>query len=89
MIQLTGRANYRAYGNVIGVDLLNDDQWERVATDPDLAVDVACWFWETRGLNPLADANDVMAITKKINGGFNGLDDRRRQLARAEFFLSA
>jgi len=89
LIQLTGRANYRAYGTAIGVDLLSDNQWTRVATDADLAADVACWFWQTRGLNPLADNDDVEAITRKINGGTNGIEDRRRQLARAQFFLGA
>ena len=57
------------------------------ATDPALAVDVACWFWESRNLNALADADDVKAITRRINGGYNGLDDRMAYLARARFFL--
>jgi putative chitinase len=88
LIQLTGRANYRAYGAAIGVDLLSNNQWERVATDADLAVDVACWFWQTHDLNPFADADDLTSITRKINGGLNGFDDRQRQLARSKFFLS-
>ncbi len=87
LIQLTGRANYRAYGQAIGVDLLSDDNARRVATEPDLAVDVACWFWETRALNSLADTDDVRAITRRINGGLNGLPDRERQLGRGKFFL--
>ena len=87
LIQLTGRANYRAYGAAVGIDLLSGDNARRVATDPDLAVDVACWFWETRGLNVLADRDDVTAVTRKINGGLNGFPDRQRQLARARFFL--
>ena len=66
---------------------MSGDNARRVATDPDLAVDVACWFWETRGLNVLADRDDVTAITRKINGGLNGFPDRQRQLARARFFL--
>jgi putative chitinase len=89
LIQLTGRANYRAYGLSIGVDLLAGDAAARVATDPALAVDVACWFWTTRRLNELADRDDVEAITRRINGGLNGLDDRKRLLARARFFLAA
>ena len=87
LIQLTGRANYRAFGQAIGVDLLADPQ--RVATDPDLAVAVACWFWKARGLNALADQDDAGAVTKRINGGLNGLADRLRKLERARFFLGA
>lgn len=81
LIQLTGRANYAAYGAAIGADLLADPA--QVATNPALAVDVACWFWESRGLNALADANDLERITRRINGGLNGLADRRAIMARA------
>lgn len=51
LIQLTGRANYQAYGKSISIDLTVGENWLRVARDPELAVDVACWFWETRKLN--------------------------------------
>jgi putative chitinase len=87
LIQLTGRANYRAFGQAIGVDLQANP--ERVATDPDLAVEVACWFWKNRGLNALADHDDAEAVTRRINGGVNGLADRLRTLERARFFLRA
>jgi putative chitinase len=87
LIQLTGRSNYQAYGTAIGVDLVNNDNWLRVSTDPNLAVDVACWFWDRNGLNALADNDDIRGITKKINGGFNGLDDREQKLGRGKFFL--
>lgn len=87
LIQLTGRANYAAYGRAIGRDLLADPT--PVASDPALAVDVACWFWETRGLNALADADDVERVTRRINGGLNGLADRQAYLRRARFFLGA
>ena len=89
LIQLTGRANYRAFGQAIGVDLLSGDNPQRIATDPWLAVEVACWFWQARGLNALADADDAHAVTRRINGGLNGLADRLRQLDRARFFLQA
>ena len=85
LIQLTGRANYTAYGAAIGKDLLT--QPELVATDPLLAVDVACWFWETHKINTLADADDIQAVTRRINGGLNGLADRQAYLRRAKFFL--
>lgn len=89
LIQLTGRANYRAFGEAIGVDLLSGDNPQRVATDPGLAVEVACWFWQAHALNALADNNDARAVTRRINGGLNGLADRLRQLDRARFFLRA
>lgn len=85
LIQLTGRTNYSAYGKAIDRDLLSDPSV--VATNPDLAVDVACWYWETRKLNPLADADDVEAVTHKVNGGLNGLEDRKAYLRRGKFFL--
>ncbi len=89
LIQLTGRENYTAYGDAIGVNLVEGDNPRRLATDPDLAVDVACWFWRTHGLNALADQDDVLTITRRINGGLNGLADRERQLVRGKFFLVA
>jgi predicted chitinase/peptidoglycan hydrolase-like protein with peptidoglycan-binding domain len=88
LIQLTGRANYREYGRAIGreAELLADP--ELLATDSDLCVDVAGWFWVKRNLNTLADADDLTGITKRINGGLNGLEDRRRLLKRAKALLS-
>jgi putative chitinase len=87
LIQLTGRANYQAYSDAIGRNLVDGDNPHLLATDPDLAVDVACWFWQTHGLSGLADRDDVIGITKKINGGLNGLPDRERLLGRGRFFL--
>ena len=89
LIQLTGRANYHDYGKSIGIDLTAEDNWLKIARDPELAVDVACWFWETRKLNQLADKDDVVAVTRCINGGTNGLADRKGYLARARYFLNA
>ncbi len=87
LIQLTGRANYVAYGQSIGQDLTVDGNWTKIATDPSLAVDVACWFWTRRNLNALADADDLETITKRVNGGLNGLQDRSDHLERAKFGL--
>ncbi len=85
LIQLTGRANYAAYGRYKDMDFLG--QPELLATDPILAVDVACWFWKDRGIDRLADADDVKAVTRRINGGYNGLDDRMQYLRRAKALL--
>jgi putative chitinase len=82
LIQLTGRSNYTAYGRQIGVDLLADPTI--IATDPTLAVDVAGWFWSIRELNRYADVDDVEMVTRRVNGGLNGIADRRAFLARAK-----
>jgi putative chitinase len=84
LIQLTGRANYTAFGRFVGLDLTADaDAAHQVADDPVLAVRAATWFWREHGLNALADRDDVEAVTRRINGGLNGLDDRMAYLARA------
>lgn len=85
LIQLTGRTNYIAFGKAVSQNLLVHP--EVVATDVRLAVDVATWFWTQHNLNPLADADDVLTITHRVNGGENGLDDRKEKLARAKWFL--
>ena len=85
LIQLTGRANYAAYTKDTGTDYLAKPQL--IASDPYAAVDVTCWFWNKRNLNKLADQDDAKGITKAINGGFNGLDDRLDYLRRAKAVL--
>jgi putative chitinase len=85
LIQLTGRANYTQYGKDCGIDCVGNP--DCVASDPFIAVDVACWYWLKRNINRLADADDVKAVTKAINGGYNGLDDRMSYLARAKAVL--
>ncbi len=85
LIQLTGRANYLAYSKATGIDYVARPQL--LASDPFAAVDVACWFWDQHKLNKLADRDDVKTLTKRINGGFNGLDDRLDYLGRAKAVL--
>jgi predicted chitinase len=84
-IQLTGRNNYRDAGQALGLDLVNNPAR---AADPDVGFRVAAWFWRTRGLNELADAGDFLAITKRINGGTNGLADREKYHGRAKAALA-
>jgi len=84
LIQLTGRANYGEYGRAIGREAELLDKPELVETDAELCVDVAGWFWAKRHLNTWADADDLTTLTKRINGGLNGIDDRRRLLVRAK-----
>jgi putative chitinase len=85
LIQLTGRNNYRDYSQFTGIDYVGNPG--RLALDPFACVDVACWFWQTRKIGPLAEADDARAVTKRINGGYNGLDDRLEHLARAKALL--
>lgn len=87
LIQLTGRSNYEKYGQAKGIDFTDGDKCELVASDAQLALDVACWFWKTHGLNELADQDDVRAVTQRINGGLNGLPDRQDYLLRSKFFI--
>ena len=81
LIQVTGRSNYAECGNDLGVDLINNPQ--RLA-DFDLACLSAGWYWDTRNLNSYADDDDILTITRIINGGLNGLDDRQDYLDRAK-----
>jgi len=79
-IQLTGSANYHHAGQALGVDLIM--QPELVAT-PQYAALTAGWFWDVQKLNQYADSQDYRTMTKKINGGFIGLDDRIKHINHA------
>jgi predicted chitinase len=86
-IQITGRANYRRYGDLLGVDLIADPPR---AASPDVAFRVAGLYWSKKGLNDLADRGTREAfkeITRRINGGFNGLADREKFYATAKSIL--
>lgn len=78
-IQLTGRANYKAIATRLGLALVDHPE---LAEKPAIASEIACIFWTDRKLNELADKLAFTAITKKINGGYNGLEDRKKELAR-------
>ncbi len=73
LLQLTGRANYADYGKALGVDLLSDPT---VAAQPSLSLKIACEYWKRRDINPDCDRDDAQAVTRKVNGGLNGLSDR-------------
>lgn len=82
--QLTGRNNYRAFGKSVGMSA--EEAAEYVAT-PKGAIESACWFWKTNKLEKYADADDNLGLTKKINGGTIGLDDRNRRYDEAKAIL--
>jgi len=73
LIQLTGKSNYYACGEALGIDLINNPDY---LSTPEGACLSAGWFWHTHGLNQLADANEIEPMTKKINGGTIGLENR-------------
>lgn len=73
LLQVTGRANYERCGFALGKNLVQDPAYLET---PMGASRSAAWFWEQAGLNELADQGKFGSITKKINGGFNGLDER-------------
>jgi putative chitinase len=80
LIQVTGWVNYQACGAALGLDLLNKPE---LLEQPVYAALSAAWFWQSNGLNAMADAGKFEAITKKINGGLNGQADRLEIYQRA------
>jgi putative chitinase len=86
LIQLTGKANYDAFGNAMGLDVLENPDY--LAT-PEGACLSAGWFWEHHGLNELADQNELEQMTKRINGGTLGLQERAVLMQQALDVLSA
>ncbi|WP_248767762.1 glycoside hydrolase family 19 protein [Pseudomonas sp. MWU12-2345] len=88
LIQITGRSNYRQ----CSLGLFGDErllQQPELLEQPQWAAESAAWFWEQQGLNALADADQFNSITRKINGGLNGLEDRLQIWARARAVLCA
>jgi putative chitinase len=84
VIQITGRTNYQLYGKFAEMDFTQ--QPELLATTP-YCIDSAGWFWQIHGLNTLADIDNILAITKRINGGVAGLPDRKARLHIAKEVL--
>lgn len=80
-IQLTGRGNYRKYGQALGLDFENNPT---MVAMPAVGILVACKYWQDHNLNAYADADDLETITRRINGGTNGIDDRRKRTALAK-----
>lgn len=85
LLQVTGRANYAACGKALGMDLLAKPELLEQAVN---ACRSAGWFWQTRGLNALADAGDQERVTRRINGGVNGLAERLALFAVAQRALA-
>jgi len=74
-IQITGRANYTAAAKDLGIDLVNHPE---LAEKPDVAAKVSLWYWKTRVQPKITNFTNTKAVTKKVNGGVNGLQDRTK-----------
>ena len=85
LIQVTGRSNYAACGKALGLDLLAQPALLEQTVN---ACRSAGWFWQSRGLNVLADAGDQVAVTRRINGGTNGLAERLAYFKAAQKVLA-
>jgi putative chitinase len=84
LIQITGRANYTAAGKALGVDLVRRPE---LLEAPAMAARSAAWFWLTHGCNRFADVGDFVGLTRRINGGLNGVVDREKRWKRAQAAL--
>jgi len=90
IMQITGRSNYTIASNdIYGSDFLIQHPWI-VGSDqkPEVAVEVACWFWNRNRLNRLADDDDIDGITYRINGGWNGKEERTAYYQRNKNILA-
>lgn len=86
IFQLTGRANYRRFGQLLNLDLEGRPD---LAAEPKTSLRIAAAYWNERKISPAADDDDLVRVTRLINGGRNGLEDRRRYLAIAKREVAA
>jgi putative chitinase len=77
LIQLTGKDNYQKFGQDNGIDCVKNPD---LLLQPEWALTSACWFWKKKNLNEFADKDDLIMVTKRINGGTHGLNDRQQYL---------
>ena len=84
LIQLTGKANYKAASDALGVDFVDHPG---LLCEPSYAASVAGWFFSAHGCNQFADHDDVVGCTKAINGGTNGLEDRKKLWVKCTWLL--
>jgi|TARA_R110002074_G_scaffold140592_1_gene286769 putative chitinase len=80
ILQLTGRYNYTEFGKTVGMSAEEATDYVRT---PKGAIESACWFWKTNNINKYCDADDIVRMTKRINGGTIGLADRKKHYAHA------
>ena len=86
LIQLTGKDNYTRFAESIDTPV---EQIPEFLATFEGAIQSACWFWETNNLNQYADSGDIVTMTKRINGGTIGLEDRKKHYEHAKHVLGA
>lgn len=86
LIQITGRANYQAFKAATRIDCVGNPE---ILEQPGNSVLTGCWFWDIKDLNKFADNGDFKTITKRINGGLNGYNDRVKLWERAKEIIKA
>jgi len=84
-IQLTGCDNYTQFAKSVGMTV---DEAVADLETLDGAIESACWFWKKNGLNAICDKDDIVTMTKRINGGTIGLDDRKKHYEHAKHVLA-
>lgn len=85
LIQLTGRSNYTSIGKALDLPLADRPQ---SVDEPIVYLLVSCEYWKNRKINPHCDADDIVTVTRLVNGGLNGIEVRRAYLARAKALLA-
>lgn len=80
MIMTTGKDNYNEFSKYSGIDAVNNP--DVLSSDMSVAIKSAIWFWNKNKLNSYCDKNDFIGLTKRINGGLNGLEDRQDKLQK-------
>ncbi len=86
LMQLTGRDNYMKFSKAMNQDFIAQPQ---LVADIPWAIRVAGWFWDDKHLNEYADRDDLEEVTRRVNGGYNGLEERRGYLQKAKSVLGA
>jgi len=84
LIQITGRSNYDKLSNAFGIDFIQEPE---LLESPEYAVLSSLWFWKSKNLNQIADSGNFELLTKRINGGINGLKDRLEIFERCKKFI--
>jgi putative chitinase len=86
LIQLTGKSNYQAFADSVQMPV---EEVPAFLATFEGAIQSACWFWESNNLNQYADSGDILTMTKRINGGTLGLDDRIKHYEHAKHIFGA
>jgi len=84
LIQITGRRNYEQISNEFGIDFVKNPH---LLEEPEWAVKSACWWWQSNGLNEIADKGDFQKVTRRVNGGLTGWAERSKWYALAKSVL--